>query len=280
MNEQEIKKVVRERYSRVAKQESTCCSVGCCGTAKPKEISKRIGYTDEEMQAVPSGSNLGLGCGNPTALASIKDGETVLDLGSGAGFDCFLASNKVGPNGKVIGVDMTAEMLAQARANALKGGYKNVEFRQGEIEKLPVEDNSIDVIISNCVINLVPSKESAFKEAFRVLKPGGRLMVSDIVLLKKLPGFVRESVEAYVGCISGALMKDKYLDAIKSAGFKEVSVVDESIFPLDCVANDPIGGRILEGLMVSEGQLKEVEGSISSIKVSGIKPVDKPEGVL
>lgn len=280
MNEQEIKKVVREKYARAANQNDSCCSVGCCGTAKPKEISKRIGYTDEEMQAVPSGSNLGLGCGNPTALASIKDGETVLDLGSGAGFDCFLASNKVGPNGKVIGVDMTAEMLAQARANALKGGYKNVEFRQGEIEKLPVEDNSIDVIISNCVINLVPSKESAFKEAFRVLKPGGRLMVSDIVLLKKLPGFVRESVEAYVGCISGALMKDKYLDAIKSAGFKEVSVVDESIFPLDCVANDPIGGRILEGLMVSEGQLKEVEGSISSIKVSGIKPVDKPEGVL
>ena len=236
------------------------------------EISKRIGYTDEEMQAVPSGANLGLGCGNPTALASIKEGETVLDLGSGAGFDCFLASNKVGPNGKVIGVDMTEEMLAQARANALKGGYKNVEFRQGEIEKLPVEDNTIDVIISNCVINLVPSKERAFKEAFRVLKPGGRLMVSDIVLLKKLPGFVRESVEAYVGCISGAMMKDKYLDAIKSAGFKKVQVVDESIFPLDCVANDPIGGRILEGLKVSEGQLKEVEGSISSIKVSGIKP--------
>ena len=272
MNEQDIKKVVRERYARVAKQDSTCCSVGCCGTAKPKDISKRIGYTDEEMQAVPSGSNLGLGCGNPTALASIKDGETVLDLGSGAGFDCFLASNKVGPNGKVIGVDMTVEMLAQARANALKGGYKNVEFRQGEIEKLPVEDNTIDVIISNCVINLVPNKERAFKEAFRVLKPGGRLMVSDIVLLKELPEFVRESVDAYVGCISGALMKDKYLDAIKSAGFKDVSVVDESIFPLDCVANDPIGGKILDGLKASERQLQEVEGSISSIKVSGIKP--------
>lgn len=273
MDEKEIKKVVRERYARAAKQGSSCCSTACCGgTAKPKEISKRIGYTDEEMQAVPTGSNLGLGCGNPTALASIKVGETVLDLGSGAGFDCFLASNKVGPNGKVIGVDMTEEMLAQARANALKGGYKNVEFRQGEIEKLPIEDNTIDVIISNCVINLVPDKERAFKEAFRVLKPGGRLMVSDIVLLKKLPESIRESVEAYVGCVSGALMKDKYLDAIKSAGFKDVSIVDESIFPLDCVANDPIGGRILEGLKSSEGQLKTVEGSISSIKVRGIKP--------
>jgi arsenite methyltransferase len=272
MNEQEIKKVVGERYARVAKQGSSCCSTERCGTAKPKDISKRIGYTDEEMQAVPSGANLGLGCGNPTALASIKEGETVLDLGSGAGFDCFLASNKVGPNGKVIGVDMTEEMLACARANALKGGYKNVEFRQGEIENLPVEDNTIDVIISNCVINLVPDKRRAFKEAFRVLKPGGRLMVSDIVLLKKLPEFVKESVEAYVGCISGATMKDEYLDAIKSAGFMDVSVVDESIFSLDCVVNDPIGGKILEDLKVSEGWLKTVEGSISSIKVGGIKP--------
>lgn len=272
MDEKEIKKVVRERYARVVKQGSSCCSTACCGTTKPMDISKRIGYTDEEMRAVPTGSNLGLGCGNPTALALIKAGETVLDLGSGAGFDCFLASNKVGPKGKVIGVDMTEEMLAQARANTLKGGYKNVEFRQGEIEKLPVEDNTIDVIISNCVINLVPNKERAFKEAFRVLKPGGRLMVSDIVLLKKLPESIRESVEAYVGCVSGALMKEKYLDAIKSAGFKDVSIVDESIFPLDCVANDPIGGKILEGLKSSEGQLTAIEGSISSIKVRGIKP--------
>jgi len=216
---------------------------------------------------------LGLGCGNPTALASIKEGETVLDLGSGAGFDCFLASNKVGPIGKVIGVDITEEMVAQARANALKGGYRNVEFRYGDIENLPVEDNTIDVIISNCVINLVPDKERAFKEAFRVLKPGGRLMVSDIILLKKLPEFARESVEAYVGCISGAMMRGTYLNAIKSAGFKDVTILDESIFPLECVANDPIGGKILEGIKISQGQLKTVEGSISSIKVSGIKPI-------
>ncbi len=272
MKDQELKMAVREGYARVARQGKSCCSSSCCGTSKPEDISRKIGYTEEEMQAVPSGSNLGLGCGNPTALASIKEGETVLDLGSGAGFDCFLASKLVGPDGKVIGVDMTAEMVARAKDNAIKGGYKNVEFRIGEIEALPVEDNTIDAIISNCVINLVPDKGKAFKEAFRVLKSGGRLMVSDIVLLKTLPESIRESVDAYVGCISGALMKDDYLNAIKLAGFNDVNVVDESVFPLDCMVNDPAGQAILEGLKVPEKQLKDVEGSIASIKVSGIKP--------
>ena len=274
MKEQELKNAVRESYARVAKQSGSCCSSGCCGTAKPKEIAKKIGYTEEEMQAVPSGSNLGLGCGNPIALASLKEGETVLDLGSGAGFDCFLASNIVGPNGKVIGVDMTAEMVARARDNALKGGYGNVEFRLGEIEALPVEDNTIDIIISNCVINLVPDKEKAFQEAFRVLKPGGRLMVSDIVLQKKLPDFVLESIEAYVGCVSGASMKDRYLDFIKSAGFENVTVIEESDFPLDCMTNDPTGQAILKSLKGSEEEIKKVEGAISSIKVSAIKPIE------
>lgn len=272
MNEQEIKKAVREGYAQVAKQGSSCCSSMCCGTAKPKEISKKVGYSDEELQAVPSGSNLGLGCGNPTALASIKEGETVLDLGSGAGFDCFLASKRVGPNGRVIGVDMTGEMVERARANALKGGYKNVEFRHGEIEKLPVDDSTADLIISNCVINLVPDKGKAFKEAFRVLKPGGRLMVSDIVLLKELPEAVKNSVEAYIGCVSGAFMKDKYLDAIRSAGFQDVNVVDESVFPLDCMTNDPSGQAILESLKVSAEQMQEVKDLIASMKVSGMKP--------
>ena len=225
---------------------------------------------------MPSGSNLGLGCGNPTALASIKAGETVLDLGSGAGFDCFLASNKVGPEGRVIGVDMTVEMVARARDNASKGGYKNVEFRQGEIENLPVEDSTIDVIISNCVINLVPNKDKAFKEAFRVLKPGGRLMVSDIVLLKKLPDFVKDSIEAYVGCIAGAATKDRYLGAIKSAGFGDVTVIDETVFPLDCMTNDPTGQAILKSLKGTPEQLKMVQNSISSVKVGAIKPNSKP----
>jgi len=276
MEDQEVKLVVRENYARVAKQNGSCCSSACCGTSKPKEISKRIGYTDEDLEAVPSGSNLGLGCGNPTALASIKAGETVLDLGSGAGFDCFLASNKVGPEGRVIGVDMTEEMVARARDNASKGGYKNVEFRQGEIENLPVEDSTIDVIISNCVINLVPNKDKAFKEAFRVLKPGGRLMVSDIVLLKKLPDFVKDSIEAYVGCVAGAATKDRYLGAIKSAGFGDVTVIDETVFPLDCMTNDPTGQAILKSLKGTPEQLKMVQNSISSVKVGAIKPNSKP----
>ena len=272
MNDQELKNAVKESYSRVAKNASSCCSSGCCGSAKPEQISKKIGYTEEQIQAVPEGSNLGLGCGNPIALASIKEGETVLDLGSGAGFDCFLASKIVGPQGKVIGVDMTAEMVARARANADHGGYSNVEFRLGEIEALPVEDNTVDVIISNCVINLVPDKEKAFREAFRVLRPGGRLMVSDIVLLKGLPDFVKQSIEAYVGCIAGAVKKDKYLDAIRSAGFKDVSVMQEAIFPLDCMTNDPTGQAILKSLEGSAEDIKKVEGCISSVKVSGIKP--------
>ena len=272
MKDQELKNAVRESYSRVAKNATSCCSPGCCGSAKPERISKKIGYTQEQMQAVPEESNLGLGCGNPVALASLKEGETVLDLGSGGGFDCFLASKIVGRKGKVIGVDMTEEMLARARANAEKGEYGNVEFRLGDIEALPVEDNSVDIIISNCVINLVPSKEKAFREAFRVLRPGGRLMVSDIVLKKRLPDFIKQSIEAYVGCVAGALRKDKYLDAIKSAGFEDVRVIEESDFPLDCMTNDPTGQAILKSLQGSAEEIKKVEGSISSVKVSGFKP--------
>jgi arsenite methyltransferase len=272
MKEQEIKKVVRDRYARVAEQTSSCCSSVCCGIAKPEEISKKIGYTADDLQEAPTGSNLGLGCGNPIALSSLKEGETVLDLGSGAGLDCFLASHKVGPKGKIIGVDMTEEMVERARANASKGKYRNVEFKHGEIEKLPVEDNTIDVIISNCVLNLVPDKKMAFKEAFRVLKPGGRLMVSDIVVLKELPEFVKDSIDAYVGCLSGAIKKDGYLDAIRSAGFVDVKIIDESNFPLDYLTNDPTGQAILEDLKVSTEQLKQIEGSISSIRVSGLRP--------
>jgi len=271
--DEDLKKAVRENYGRVAEQARACCSSSCSMTAKPEAIARKIGYTDEEVQGAPSGSNLGLGCGNPIALASLSEGEKVLDLGSGAGFDCFLASNIVGPSGLVIGVDMTSEMIARARDNAVKGGYKNVEFRLGEIESLPVEDNTIDIIISNCVINLVPNKGKAFKEAFRVLKPGGRLMVSDIVLQKKLPDFVLESIEAYVGCIAGASTKTGYLDAIRSAGFEDVTVMDESSFPLDCMINDPTGQAILLSLKGSAEEIKKLEGAISSIKVRGIKPI-------
>lgn len=275
MNDQDIKNAVKEGYSRVARNASSCCGSGCCSSAKPVSISKKIGYTDEQMRSVPEGANLGLGCGNPIALASLKEGEAVLDLGSGAGFDCFLASNAVGPQGRVIGVDMTEEMLVRARANAEKGGYGNVEFRLGEIEALPVEDNFVDAIISNCVINLVPDKKKAFREAFRVLRPGGRLMVSDIVLKKKLPDSVLQSIEAYVGCVAGAVTKEKYLDAISSAGFEDVQLIEEVDFPLDCMVADPHGKAILKGLDDSVEEIKRVEGFISSIKVSGRKPVKR-----
>ncbi|MGB3944224.1 MAG: arsenite methyltransferase [Methanothrix sp.] len=273
MEDEEVKRVVKERYGRVAQEASSCCSSStCCGTAKPQEIGRKIGYSEEDLAFVPQGSNLGLGCGNPVALAAIRKGETVLDLGSGAGFDSFLASEKVGPEGKVIGVDMTGEMVEKARANAAAAGCRNVEFRQGDIENLPVEDGSVDLVISNCVINLVPDKKAAFKEAYRVLRPGGRLAVSDIVLLAKLPDLVRDSIEAYVGCVAGAAMKDEYLASMRSAGFEDVRVIDEAPFSLDCVTIDPVGRSVMDGLKIQDETLRGVERAIASINVSAVKP--------
>ena len=274
MREEEIKKVVREGYAQIAKKESSCCAPAssCCGsTDLAEDISRKIGYQDEELKSVPEGANLGLGCGNPVALASLKEGETVLDLGAGAGFDCFLAANKVGDKGKVIGIDMTPEMLEKARENARKGGYENVEFRPGEIENLPVADNSVDVIISNCVINLSPDKRRVFKEAFRVLKPGGRLMVSDITLLKEVPDFIRNSIAAYVGCISGAMLKDEYIEVIGEAGFHEVKIIDETVFPIEFMANDPTAKAIIDKIGTTVEQVKDIASSVVSIKVQGIK---------
>jgi SAM-dependent methyltransferase len=265
-----LKMALRESYSRLARNSGTCCTSGCCGSAE--HISGTIGYTREQMAEVPPGANLGLGCGNSVASASLKEGETVLDLGSAAGFDCFLASKAVGPRGRVIGVDMTEEMLDRARGNAQKGDYGNVEFRLGEIESLPVEDESVDVIISNCVINLVPDKKKAFQEAFRVLRPAGRLMVSDIVVNKPLPIFVSKSIKAHVGCLSGAVPREKYLQAIRFAGFEEVQVIEESEFPLDCMVADPHGQAILKGLDESSEDVRQLEGCISSLKVSARKP--------
>ena len=276
MEDKQIKKVLREGYAKIAKQDSSCCApvVSCCGnTDLAQNISKSVGYAEEELKAVPEGSNLGLGCGNPVALASLKDGETVLDLGSGAGFDCFLAANQVGENGKVIGVDMAPEMVEKAIENARKSNYKNVEFRLGEIENIPVADNSVDVVISNCVVNLAPDKGRVFKEAFRVLKPGGRLMVSDMVLLKELPDFIKSSVEACIGCLSGAIKTDEYIGAIKSAGFQEASIIDETSFPIDCIANDPTAKAIIKDLKIPPEAVKNVAGSVASIKVSAVKSI-------
>ncbi|MFH0847617.1 MAG: arsenite methyltransferase [Chloroflexota bacterium] len=274
MAKEDVRKIVREGYGKIAREGSSCgCMPGCCGGSDMAgKLSKRIGYSDEELSSVPEGANLGLGCGNPVALASLKEGETVLDLGAGAGFDALLAAKRVGSSGKVIGVDMTPEMVYQARENAQKGDYKNVEFRLGEIENLPVADSSIDVIISNCVINLSPDKAKVFGEAFRVLKLGGRLMVSDIVLLKELPDAILNSVQAYLGCVAGAIKKDDYLKVIESAGFKSVRIIDETLFPVDLLTSDPTVRQVVKSLKIPSKMVKDIAASAMSIKVSGVKP--------
>ena len=277
MKEDKVKKIVREGYAKVAKKQTSCCdatttSCSCSTTPTNEELSRRIGYSEEEMNSVPEGANLGLGCGNPIALASLKEGETVLDLGSGAGFDCFLAANKVGKNGKVIGVDMTPEMLDKARENARKSKYGNVEFRLGEIENLPVPDATVDIVISNCVINLSPNKKRVFEEAFRVLKPNGRLMVSDIVLLKELPEIIRKNVQAYIGCVAGAEMKNKYLGMIEDAGFQEVKVIEKSLFPSDYLTDDPTAQEIVKASKMPAEKIREITSTVASIKVSALKP--------
>ena len=275
MDSKDIKEMVKDRYGRIAKQGTSCCgsSTSCCGGPDLVQImSKEIGYSDKELKAVPDGANLGLGCGNPLALSSIREGDTVLDLGSGAGFDCFLAAAKVGRNGRVIGVDMTSEMIEKARENARNGNYENVEFRLGEIEKLPVANGSVDLIISNCVINLSPDKGKVFQEAYRALKPGGRIMISDIVTLRELPDAIRNSIEAYVGCVSGAIMKDEYLQKIKSVGFQDVRVIDETLFPVELMTNDPTIKGIVDNLGIGLDEARGVASSVVSIKVSALKP--------
>ncbi len=272
MDKDTLKAAVRERYAGFVKRNTSCCgpkSVCCAST--PEDASLKIGYGPEEVGAVPEGANLGLGCGNPVALASLQPGEVVLDLGSGAGFDAFLASPRVGPQGRVIGVDMTPEMLQRARSLAERHGYTNVEFRQGDIEALPVADGSVDVIISNCVINLTTDKAKAFREAYRVMKPGGRLMVSDLVLLRPLPPAVLQDLDAYAACIAGALPKEDYLDAIRQAGFQELQVVGESTYDL----GEPELAEVAEGLSQGCGcaDLKEASGAVASVQIHAIRPV-------
>lgn len=275
MKEENVRKEVRKRYAKVAKAKGSGCGCGatvsCCSTPTNEQISKMIGYSEEELNSVPDGANLGLGCGNPTALASLREGERVLDLGSGAGFDCFLAAKKVGEKGKVIGVDMTPEMVDNARANAKKANYANVEFRLGEIENLPVADNSVDVIISNCVINLAPNKKRVFEEAYRVLAPNGRMMVSDIVLLKPLPDAVQQSVEAYAACIAGAEIKDRYLELIDGAGFQQIEVIEEHTYPLEYIVSEDTLSEAINLTNMSEEQLRSTAQSVVSIKVSAVK---------
>ncbi len=224
----QIRSAVREQYGKVAESDISCCdiSASCCNApgVDAKSASRELGYSKTEVNEVPEGANMGLGCGNPQAIASLKRGEIVLDLGSGGGFDCFLAAQEVGETGRVIGVDMTPEMLGKARNNANKGGYKNVEFRLGEIEHLPVADNSVDAIISNCVINLSPEKEQVFKEVFRVLKAGGRLAISDIVARAELPEQVKIDMSFFTGCISGASRITEIEKILKKSGFANIEI--------------------------------------------------------
>ncbi|MGC8777748.1 MAG: arsenite methyltransferase [Candidatus Caldatribacteriaceae bacterium] len=215
--EEKIKQVVREGYAFIAQESASCCgnSNSCCGGAEFTVLAEKLGYSEEELDALPEGANLGLGCGNPLAFTFLEEGQVVLDLGCGAGMDCFLAARRVGPNGKVIGVDMTPEMIHRAREIARKEGYQNVEFLLGEIESLPLPDGFCDRVISNCVINLSPQKGQVFREAFRVLKSGGQLVLSDIVLNEELPPEIKGSDEAYVGCIAGAILREEYLRLIR-----------------------------------------------------------------
>ncbi len=230
MKENKIKEVVKGRYAQIARQDRQSCCPSCACGVSPLSQAETVGYLREDLERVPEEAILGLGCGNPAAVADLKTGEVVLDLGSGAGVDVFLAANKVGVTGRVIGVDMTEEMVDKAKEVAKNHGYQNVGFRLGEIENLPVEDESVDVIISNCVINLSPDKAKVFQEVYRALKPGGRLTVSDIVSEGALPDEIKNDPDAWAGCVAGALEQQAYLKKIKEAGFENVQVASSTEF--------------------------------------------------
>ncbi len=266
MDKEKTQKVVREAYGKIAQNKEG----GECGTCGPDAtaFAKSIGYSAEELRAIPEEANLGLSCGNPTAIASLKAGEVVLDLGSGAGFDCFLAAAKVGQYGKVIGVDMTPEMISKARENAKRNKVENVEFRLGEIENLPVADGTVDVVISNCVINLSADKPKVFQEIHRVLKPTGRIAIADIALLKELPGKIKKSVEAYVGCVGGAILAAEYKRLVEASGLKDVKItIKGSSACIDPATTDPVGRAILAGL----GENETLEGYVASVYVEAHK---------
>jgi len=244
MNRDKTIKIVRDAYGKIAKGQKGCCGSTCGADAR--KFAKSIGYSESDLKVIPDEANLALSCGNPTALAELKKGEIVLDLGAGAGFDCFLAASKVGSKGRVIGVDMTPEMIEKARNNAKIHKIKNVEFRLGEIENLPLADNSVDVAISNCVINLSPDKLRVFQEIYRVLRPGGRIAVSDLALHKKLPDKIEKNMEAYAGCIAGAILVSQYKHIVRKAGFKNVNIAVKgySLYP-GSYTEDPGEGAIL-----------------------------------
>ena len=258
----DVRRVVAERYTELAE--------GGAATAlgvESDEIARRIGYDDADLAALPEGANLGLGCGNPMALAGVRAGDVVVDLGSGAGIDAILAARAVGPAGRVIGIDMTDAMLDKARANVAAVGLANVEFRKGFIESLPLGDGTTDVLISNCVINLSPDKPAVFAEAFRVLRPGGRLAVSDLVLARDLPPQVRNQVEAYVGCVAGAMRREDYLAAIRAAGFASVEVVAEHTYADVISMQSPAIAEMAAAAGLTPEQVADAADAVRSLKV-------------
>jgi ubiquinone/menaquinone biosynthesis C-methylase UbiE len=268
---EEQRQAVRERYARAATESEPCCGSDCCGGDSAEETSRSIGYTTQELSELPGNANLGLGCGNPTALASLEPGQTVLDLGSGAGIDCFLAAREVGETGTVIGVDMTPEMISRARANAEKGGYSNVEFRLGEIEALPVADGTIDVIISNCVLNLSPEKERVLAEAYRVLKPGGRMVVSDMVSDLAVPDVVAGSLDAVAGCLPTE--RETYLKQFREVGFHDVRITEEKPYPATYVLADEGVRSFMEARPEHRAELEAFAGSIAGAHFEATKPL-------
>jgi len=277
MDSESVRQAVREGYTKIAGKDTSCCSgVSCCGSnAKDSaQLAEYVGYSAEELAAIPEGANMGLSCGNPNALAALRPGEVVLDLGSGGGFDVFIAALKVGPTGRAIGVDMTPEMLTKARKNIAayreRSGLDNVEFRLGEIEHLPLPDNSVDVIISNCVINLSADKGRVLREAFRVLKPGGRFAISDVVTRGAINDEIRRSVLLWVGCVAGALDETEYCAKLKAAGFGEITIEPTRIYRVD----DAREFLSAAGVDV-EAIAPQVDGKIMSAFVRAIKPEAK-----
>jgi arsenite methyltransferase len=266
---EQIRELVRQRYAAIARDGSVNATAGCCGP-QPAEIAERLGYSAQDTKAVPEGANLGLGCGAPLAAAALQAGETVLDLGSGAGFDAFLAAREIGSTGRVIGVDMTDEMLAKARANAQRAGFSNVEFRKGYIEALPVDAGSVDVVLSNCVINLVPDKAAVYREVARVLRPGGRMVISDVVLNEPLPEVIAADVAALTGCVAGAALRDQYLATIAAAGLADIEVLSDKGF--GTVALTMVPDPMLRQAQAAGIDVQRVADTVRSLTIRARRP--------
>ncbi len=272
-----VKTSVIESYGKLAQSRKNGIIsklFACCDPSEnANKVGASIGYSEEILNSVPKDSNLGIGCGNPSALANLENGETVIDLGSGAGFDAFIVAPIVGNSGKVIGIDLSDEMLKLAKQNAKKGNYSNVEFVKGDIEKLPLEGNIAEHIISNCVINLSQNKSAVFKEAFRVLKDKGRLSISDIVLKKELPDFIKKSLAGHIACVSGAEKLEDYLQYIEDAGFKDIKIESKSNFPLELMLADPQVMQLAKefNFTLNSEEAKDIASSVISISLTAKK---------